>query len=406
MDMVTGLPTTPRGNNAFFVYICRLTKLLHVAPCHKSITAEGAARLFFDTVYLHHGWPVQFVTDRDPRFTSDLWTDLAALTNTTFNMSTANHPQTDGQSENSNKTVITGLRHYASSLQTDWDLHLTPIVFAYNDATHTSTRHSPFFLTYGHHPLTPAAIAADAPSARPTNTPDFLTHIRALHQQAKLSILHAQNAQATNANKHRRHLAFAVGDKVWLDASHLHAQTAPSTTRKLGPKWFGPYTITKANSTVTYTLDLPPHHRRHPTIHVSHLKPFIGPFDPATVRQPPAPDVIDGVHHYHVETFLNSRGSAPRRAILVKWSGYSADHNQWIPAKRLRDDLDPTTFDLLLHEMENRLRRHQQPPSSIPPPTPAPAPPQPAAATVTESDRARRAAQRAINGAGSSNRIV
>jgi transposase InsO family protein len=354
MDMVTGLPSTPRGHDAFWVFVC-LTKLLHVAPCSKDISATATARLFFDHVYRLHGWPREVVSDRDPRFTSDFWQALTTLTGTKLNMSTANHPQTDGQAENSNKTVLAGLRHYCNTFQDDWDLHLTPIEFAYNDSVHSSTAASPFYLTYGHHPDTPAALAADAPAGRPPLVTDFLRHISTNLARARASLSKAQAAQTTAANRHRRDLTLPIGSFAWVSASHLSPPTAASARRKLGPKFFGPYRVLKALTPVTYHLALPPHLRHHPSIHVSALKPWTGTTDPASCRHPPPPDTIDGEEHFHVEAFLNSRGSGSRRRYLVKWTGYDADHNQWVSASSLRSDLDPATFASLQSALTARL---------------------------------------------------
>jgi hypothetical protein len=365
MDMVSGLPTTPRGHDAFWVFICRLTKLLHVAPCSKAISATATARLFFDNVYRLHGWPQEIVSDRDPRFTSDLWQELTTLTGTKLNMSTANHPQTDGQAENSNKTVLAGLRHYCNAFQDDWDLHLSAVEFAYNDSTHASTNASPFLLTYGHQPSTPASLAADSPSARPPHIADFLTHVAANLARARQSLAKAQTAQATAANRHRRDLTLPVNSFAWVSASHLQPPTAAGARRKLGPKFYGPYRVLKALSPVTYHLDLPPHLKHHPKIHISALKPFTGTANPATFRHPPPPDHVDNEEHFLVEAFLDSRGSGARRRFLVQWAGYAADHNLWVPASHLRQDLDPATFARL--EADLAVRR---------PKSKAPAPPQ------------------------------
>ena len=377
LDMVSGLPTTPRGHDAFWCFICRLTKLLHIAPCSKSITAEGTARLFLDNAYRLHGWPRDIVSDRDPRFTSDYWRTLATLTGTKLSMTTANHPQADGQAENSNKTVLSGLRHYCNAFQDDWDLHLSTVEFAYNDSVHASTGQTPFFLTYGHHPATPAAIAADAPSTRPPHLPDFVTHMAAHLAQAKRSLAKAQVDQTTAANRHRRDLRLPLHSYAWVSATHLQPPTADGAKRKLGPKFYGPYRVLQVLSDVTYRLDLPPHLKHHPTIHISRLKPFTGTLDPTTIRHPPPPDLIDGEEHFPVEAFLNSRGSGARRRYLVQWSGYAADHNLWLPSWQLREDLDPETFDRHVTVLAAR-----RPPPKTPSPQDPKTPPVAAAAAA------------------------
>ena len=357
LDLVTDLPLTPRGHNAFALFICRLTKLFHVAPCSTSVDALGLAQLFYDNVYRLHGWPKSLISDRDPRLTSDLWKSIVAATGTKCNMSTANHPQTDGQTENGNKTIITGLRHYCNSFHDDWDLKLSSVEFAHNDAVQTSTQASPFFLTYGFHPYTPAALAADAPCQRPPKSTDFVTHMTYLLNKAKASLTHAQKSQATQANKSRRDLTLPLNSFAWVSRHHIHPPTAPTAKRKLGPQWYGPYKVLKAICPVSYKLHLPPHLKHHPVIHISHLKPFTGTLDPTTIRHPPPPDIIDGEPHYHVEAFLNSRGSASRRRFLVKWTGYGDDDNRWVSESSLRQDLDPDTFQHHVDSLNARLKR-------------------------------------------------
>ena len=155
----------------------RRTKRTHIAPTKKTVTSKGVTELFFDNVFKYHGWPKEVVSDRDTRLTASFWSDLATFTGTKLNMSTANHPQTDGQTERANRTIIEALRAYVSVHQTDWENHLTAIEFAYNESDHAGTGFSPFYLEYGYHPLTPTAIAAGAPSARPTNVPAVLKHL-------------------------------------------------------------------------------------------------------------------------------------------------------------------------------------------------------------------------------------
>ena len=94
-DLVTDLPES-HGHTAIAVFVDRLSKMVHFAPCRKEVTAEEYARLFVDTVFRHHGMPEVIISDRDPRFTSKFWTQLFKLLGTDLRFSTAFHPQTDG----------------------------------------------------------------------------------------------------------------------------------------------------------------------------------------------------------------------------------------------------------------------------------------------------------------------
>ena len=95
---MTDLPES-WGYTAIAVFVDRLSKMVHFAPCRKEITAEEYARLFVDTVFRFHGTPKVIISDRDPRFTSKFWTQLLKLLGMDLRFSTAFHPQTDGQSE-------------------------------------------------------------------------------------------------------------------------------------------------------------------------------------------------------------------------------------------------------------------------------------------------------------------
>ena len=125
MDLITQLPVTTQGNDAIVVFVDKFTKMVHYAATTTTCTADQVARIFFDTVIRLHGIPKHIISDRDRRFTSRFWRELWTLCGTQLKMSTAYHPQTDGQTERANRTLEEILRHYVSSKQDDWDQHLT-----------------------------------------------------------------------------------------------------------------------------------------------------------------------------------------------------------------------------------------------------------------------------------------
>ncbi|KAG3132175.1 hypothetical protein PI126_g19751 [Phytophthora idaei] len=105
LDFVFGLPADDHGNTGILVFVCRLSKMVHLAPVPDTVTGEQAARLFVDGVFRHHGLPETFDSDRDPRFTAAFWQMLFQLLGTRLHMSTAEHPQTDGQTERVNRVL-------------------------------------------------------------------------------------------------------------------------------------------------------------------------------------------------------------------------------------------------------------------------------------------------------------
>ncbi|KAJ9511114.1 hypothetical protein QJQ45_013190 [Haematococcus lacustris] len=179
MDFIGPLPPTSHGYDMVVTVVDKLSKMLHLIPTTATATAPDIAKLFFDHVFKHHGLPEAIVSDRDPKFTSDFWTSLFHLTGTRLLMSSAYHPQTDGQSERANRTVEDMLRPYLNHYKTDWDEHLAAVEFAYNSSTHVGTGFSPFYLNYGHHPRTPEALLQPPSTLAPSPAADaFVTTMR------------------------------------------------------------------------------------------------------------------------------------------------------------------------------------------------------------------------------------
>lgn len=376
MDLITSVPTTPRGHDAILVVVDRLTKMFHAIPTRTTVDAPGVARLILDHVFKHHGVPTSIVSDRDPRFTSQFWQSFTSLLGTKLNMSTANHPQTDGQTERANRTLEDMLRAYVSPMHSDWDEHLSAAEFAYNSSKQASTGYTPFELNYGFTPPDPLSLLAGAariaPNPRrtrkgkplPTTEASALERIKLISSKvsaAKEALELAQQRQATVANRSRRDGSFKVGDRVLINHAHFrHVPGAPPTAaRKFGPRAYGPFTVSKVISPVAYRVNLPVKLSKvYPVFHISQLRPWHdGSKDfPERPRvQPVAPDFIDGEEHYTVEAFVHSEGQGDERVITVKWAGYDSSWNSEEPLTRLRADLDPATFARLLSAYHARV---------------------------------------------------
>jgi hypothetical protein len=341
MDLITQLPKTPSNHDAIVTFTDRLSKRVLFAPTTTSVDAPGLARVFFDTVFRHHGIPSTIISDRDPRFISNFWQSLFTLTGTRLGMSTAFHPQTDGQSERTNRTLEDMLRAYTNYRHDDWDQHLTAAEFAYNDSVQASTGHTPFFLTYGQHPRVPGIFKRPSDASPNQATEDFLADIRSALTQAKDSLGRAQQRQRNYENKHRRDVTYSVGDKVMLSTVNLNLRGS-GPARKLLPKFEGPFEVIKVISPVAYKLKLPHTMKCHPVFHVSLLKPFhtsstFPDRDPNT-RPPPVTELSN--QHYIVERLLGMKttGQGRRKTslYLVKWKGYPLYESTWEPESRVK----------------------------------------------------------------------
>ncbi|GJP49952.1 hypothetical protein CLOM_g9109 [Closterium sp. NIES-68] len=161
MDFVTGLPAGSSGNDAVLVVVDRLTKMAHFAPCRKTITAEETARLFISTVVHLHGIPAAISSDRDPKFTSKFWQDTWARYGTLLQLSSAYHPQTDGQTERTNQTMEQLIWTNCPD-QNKWEDALPMLEFSYNNAPSATTNHSSFYLNYGMDPTVPISTNVES----------------------------------------------------------------------------------------------------------------------------------------------------------------------------------------------------------------------------------------------------
>ncbi|KAJ9534842.1 hypothetical protein QJQ45_017275 [Haematococcus lacustris] len=248
-------------------------------------------------------------------------------------MSSAYHPQTDGQSERANRTVEDMLRPYLNHYKTDWDEHLAAIEFAYNSSTHVGTGFSPFYLNYGHHPRTPEALLQLPSTLVPSPAADaFVTTMRSNIDTAKAALQRAVDKQKQQAHKHRRHLEFNVGDKVLLSTATLTLKT-PSNSAKLQPRYVGPFKVLTKISPVAYKLDLPTTMRITPTFHISKLRPYLttSSFPDRHVDLQPLPQLEDGEEYFTIEAILGRRWNDSQHAFqyLVKWKGYDDSFNSW-----------------------------------------------------------------------------
>ncbi len=176
--------------------------------------------------------PADIVSDRDPRFTSHFWRSLMELSGTTVSMSTAYHPQSDGQTERAKRTVEDMLRGFMGPKQRDWSRFLGMAEFAYNNSKQASSQHSPFFLNHGRHPSTPFSNIVRNRAQVPAET-TFVEGQSAL-QDAKTNINAAQMRQKAYGDKRRREHQFQVGEQVLLAVRQQ--QLPPGISSKLSDK--------------------------------------------------------------------------------------------------------------------------------------------------------------------------
>uniref|UniRef100_A0A803TQ72 Gypsy retrotransposon integrase-like protein 1 n=1 Tax=Anolis carolinensis TaxID=28377 RepID=A0A803TQ72_ANOCA len=148
MDFIVDLPPS-NGKTVIWVVVDLFSKQAHFIPCRSMPNAEQLAQLFIEHCYKHHGAPSKVISDRGSVFVSRFWKAFLRQLGAKQDLSTAYHPQTDGQTERVNQVLEQYLRCYTNYQQDNWSKFLAYAQVAYNNSVHSSTGHSPFEIVYG-----------------------------------------------------------------------------------------------------------------------------------------------------------------------------------------------------------------------------------------------------------------
>jgi len=274
MDFVLGLPNTKRGRDSIFVVVDRFFKMTHFIPCHKSDDAIHIADLFFQEIVRLHGMPSTIVSDRDSKFLSHFWCTLWNKLGTKLLFSTTCHPQTDGQTEVVNRTLGTMLRAVLKKNLKMWEECLPHVEFAYNWATHSTTKVSPFQVVYGFKPRSPIDLLFLPTTERThSNASARVEFIHKLHETTKTNIEKMNEKYRIAGSEGRKEIKLEPGDLVWL---HLRKDRFPELRKsKLMPRAAGPYNIIEKINDNAYKLELPPEFGVSPSFNISDLKPYL-----------------------------------------------------------------------------------------------------------------------------------
>ncbi|GJW64056.1 putative reverse transcriptase domain-containing protein [Tanacetum coccineum] len=248
MDFMTKLPRTSSGHDTIWVIVDRLTKSAHFLPMREDYKMDRLARLYLNEIVARHGVPISIISDHDSRFTSRFWQSMPEALGTRLDMSTAYHPQTDGQSERTIQTLEDMLRACVLDFGGSWDVYLPLVEFSYNNSYHSSVRCAPFMALYD----------------RKFRSPIMWIEVR---------LRPGRGWSKSYADKRRKPLEFSVGDYVLLKVSPWKGVVRFGKKGKLAPRFVGPFEIIEKVGPVAYKLDLPEElDGVHDTFHVSNLK--------------------------------------------------------------------------------------------------------------------------------------
>lgn len=337
MDFIEKLPLS-EAHDTIMVVVDRLTKFAHFLPLAHPISANSVAPLFLDQIYKLHGLPEVIVSDRDKIFTSAFWKQLFRLLGITLNLSTAYHPQTDGQTERVNQCVETYLRCFCCDKPASWFHWLALAEHWYNTAHHSSIGMTPFEALFGRKPVfLPCGPYADVliPAAA-----DLLQQRQSVLQLLKGHLVTAQSRMKYYADQHRSERVFQVGDWVYLKLQPYKQQTlALRTCLKLSAKFYGPFEVLEKIGSVAYKLKLPDTCRLHPVFHISLLKKHVGntPTNMAPLPEFNNQDISPLTPDAVLQRREIIRDGLPVTQWLIRWKHLATEEASWEDSSFIRN---------------------------------------------------------------------
>ena len=245
IDFMVDLPLTPRGHDSVITVVDRFSKMIFLLPAtNAGMDAEHVIDRLFDSLLSITGLPKDILSDRDVKFTGRFWKSMADKFFITLKMSSAYHPQTNGQTEVANRIAQQILRGLIAPDQRDWDLLLPMAQLAYNSRVHSATGVSPIEAAFGWTPRTPLALLHEELTAAQSPVDAWLEARRSFFQQVRTKLLQHQDSVKRQVDKHRRAPpVYRVGDLVRIHRRRYHGPLADHAKRKLDDQYFGPFKV-------------------------------------------------------------------------------------------------------------------------------------------------------------------
>ena len=256
MDFVSSLPKTKTGNDAIWVIVDRLTKSAHFLPMRMTDTMDKLVRMYMDNIIRMYGVPVSIVSDRDPRFVSKFWESFHRQFGTKVTLSTAFHPQTDGQSERTIQTLEDMLRACVMDFKGSWADYLTLVEFSYNNSYQASIGMAPFEALYGRKCRSP--ICWNDIGEKRISGPELVQKTMKVVPVIRECLKAAQDRQKNWADSKRRPLEFGCGEKIYLRISLTRGIIRFGQSGKFSPRYTEPFEILERVRNLAYRLALPP----------------------------------------------------------------------------------------------------------------------------------------------------
>jgi hypothetical protein len=356
MDFIPELPLCD-GMDDILVIVDKLTKYGIFIPCSTGNKEEDIGRLIFKHIISHFGLPRQIISDRDPKWTGTFWESVCKQMNIKRGLTTAYHPQADGQTEVMNQTLEVALRAYIGPERDDWMQLLDGFALSYNNSTHAVTGFAPAFLLYGFHPLTESgflATPADAVSRSgferggSAKADEMIDQFQTYRSRAQDAIVLGQVFQKRNYNRGRLTREFEEGEQVVFNPHSLNLlRNVKGKGQKLLMRYEGPFEILQKISPITYRLRMPASYGSHPVLSIAHLEPYTE--SPENFGERPVKGFnrqdFEELPEYEVEKIIDAKWSKARNGrklqlFKVRFAGYPPNYDEWLTRKDLKNAPD------------------------------------------------------------------
>ncbi|XP_061993942.1 uncharacterized protein LOC133711877 [Rosa rugosa] len=354
MDFIEGLPND-QGKSVLWVIVDRFSKYVHFIPISHPYTAKTIAELFVKEIFRLHGMPEAIVTNRDPIFLSQFWEAFFKMQGTKLHRSTAYHPESDGQTENLNRTVEQYLRCMITEKDGSWVSLIPWAEFWYNSTYHSAIQMSPFEALYGYPPPKVVPYLPNSTNVHDVDVDVALRDRDEILARLKLNLEQARARMKSYVDKHRTEREFEINDWVYLKLQSYKQQSvkcrhsnklAPrfygpfqviakvNKVNKLAPRFYGPFQVIAKVNKVAYKLLLTPDSRVHPVFHVSLLKKKVGANTTVQAHMPPSLNPLNP-RWYPAKVLgrgIFKKKNAPVTKWLIQWVGASMEDATWMEA--------------------------------------------------------------------------
>lgn len=321
-------PKDKAGYDSILVIMDRLSKTSVTIPCYRTCDARQLATLYLEHWVRHHGFPDSVVSDRGPQFVSTLWKELQRIIGVKVSLSTAFHPETDGQTEIMNQYIDQRLRPFVNYYQDNWS-ELVPLLdVAQLTLPHSSIGMSPYELVNGYTPRMSWNWENPEPAESAREVLNWQEAVKIARRMegaievARKTMQSAQDTMARYANRKRRPVDWDVNDLVWVSTKNWKTDR-PS--HKLSDKWDGPRKVLEKVGD-SWRLELPNHIKVHPVFHSSLLRKYEAkPIPGQRAEEATKVNVLPEQDEWEVQEILGSKTVNGNLRYRVKWLGAEDD---------------------------------------------------------------------------------